>query len=207
MNSFLIDVENRIQRNAFALFQYKEIFSDGDLDDIVSLCKKVPKESVTVGDVGEEGKLEVGRFMTDVKNKLPAVINDDLSHRMISILKNQKSHELFSRLMDGDYHIRRIQINTMKEGSFLSKHVDTHSNNDYIFSIVLQLESEYDGGEFVIYFDGGKEVVKTKRGDILINRCEVPHEVNKVLEGDRKSLVFFLSKKDCSVPNSSNKQI
>jgi hypothetical protein len=43
--------------------------------------------------------------------------------------------------------------------------------------------------------------------EFLVNRCEIPHGVRRVLGGNRTSLLFFLSGSPLSIPNTQHKQI
>lgn len=51
------------------------------------------------------------------------------------------------------------------------------------------------------------ERIRTNYTDMLVNRCEVPHGVENVEDGNRTSFVFFLSKSPFHEINSKNKQI
>ncbi|NIM40167.1 MAG: 2OG-Fe(II) oxygenase [Hydrogenophaga sp.] len=160
-----------------------------------------------MGDVGEHNHLDVGRFMEDKKEQTPVFRNDPLGREVIERLNQGRCRELLSALMEGEFYIRRCQANVLREGGFIGKHIDTHSNLDYRYSCVIQFGEAYEGGEFFIEHEGREHQIRTGYADFLINRCEIPHGVRTVRGGSRTSLVFFLSKSPLSQPNHHHKQI
>lgn len=207
MEKLLSSTKKHLKKRAYASFKAKEIFNDEQLNRMNHLVDVVPKKKVTLGDVGDDNNLLVGRFMNDEEGKCPQVLNGEMGEEMVSILNASFSQEYFSKLLGKDYFIRRCQANILTEGSHIGTHIDTYSNMNYIFSIVVQFGKEYGGGEFYVNHDGKEEFIKTAYGDILINKCEIPHGVKKVDSGHRKTLVFFLSDQPPEVPNTENHQI
>ena len=39
----------------------------------------------------------------------------------------------------------------MKKNSFVGFHLDTDSNPDYLYAVILQLGHKYKGGNYVVY--------------------------------------------------------
>lgn len=185
----------------------KSLFDDEQLKVIDQCVREVPKETVRIGDVGEQNFLSVGRFMNDKKGTRPTVVNEKYANDLLSVLSSSKAARLFRDLVGGDFYIRRCQVNVMSAGSYIGLHTDTDSNYDYMYSVVLQLSDNYEGGSFFIDFAGEREMITTKRHELLVNRCEIPHGVDTVTRGDRATLVFFLSRKGLDIKNENNKQI
>lgn len=185
----------------------KILFDEGQLQVIDRCAQEVPKETVRIGDVGEQNSLFVGRFMNDKKGACPTVLNEEYANELLSVLSSSKAERLFRNLVGGDFHIRRCQVNVMSGGSFIGRHTDTDSNHDYMYSVVLQLSDNYEGGAFFVDFSGKRENISTRRHELLINKCEVPHGVDRITRGDRATLVFFLSRKGLDIKNENNKQI
>ena len=53
------------------------------------------------------------------------------------------------------------------------------------------------GGKYRVYQKDGSYFDYTSTyGDLIISNCTYPHEVTRVTSGQRKSLVFFISKLD-----------
>ena len=81
--------------------------------------------------------------------------------------------------------------------------LDTDSNPDYLTSGIIQLGKNYEGGYYRVYQkDKSFYDYKTFYGDLILSNCKYPHEVTKVIKGERKSLVFFISRY-----NGKNKRV
>ena len=152
-------------------------------------------EKILIGDADEENDLYVARFMTD--RDRPTVVNHALSELIIPRVCNDNVMSLFRKLMGDDaFYVRRMQVNRMKAGSFIGRHLDTDSNPDYQYSIVLQLGTYFSGGQFVVYDRDGnlRNDIKPEPRSVIISDCSYPHEVQRVTAGERVSLVFFVSR-------------
>ena len=207
MQKHIEKAQKDLESIQYARLSASNFFSKKELLFLANACKKVPKNLIGIGDVGEVNNLDVGRFMEDKKGELPIYRNDPVGRQVVEILNNSSCREFLTTLMGGKYYIRRCQVNVLRDGNFIGKHIDTHSNLDYRYSIVIQFGEHYEGGEFFIEAAGVEQEVKTNYADLLVNRCEIPHGVRRVTGGNRTSLVFFLSEQPLSVPNTNHKQI
>jgi hypothetical protein len=165
----------------------------GEIEQIAS-NPALQWEGILVGDADEPNDVQVIRFMTDIDH--PCVVNQPFSDRLIPILGSEKVVEYFRQLLGSDQlFMRRVQINRMGNGSFIGLHLDQDSNPDYEVSVVLQLGNNYDGGEFVVHrAENDHRTYRTEYRSVLISRCDLRHEVCRVLGGERTTLVFFLSR-------------
>ncbi|UQS17428.1 2OG-Fe(II) oxygenase [Pseudomonas sp. HS6] len=195
----IVEVAKRelAQKGSFYSPVSEFVYSQRDWDDIneILASKALPWEQVFIGDADELNDLTVARFMTDVER--PKRVNQPLADQMISVVCNEKLMQFVSGLLDGEeFYIRRMQVNKMKDGSFIGKHLDVDSNPDYLYSIVLQLGKGFAGGEFLIFNEQGEQVnmIYPALQSIVITDCTFPHQVESVTEGERVSLVFFVSK-------------
>lgn len=153
----------------------------------------LPHERVVIGDAGEDNDVRVGRFLTDVDR--PERVNEPLASRLLDIVHSPTKAAFYRRLLGTEaVTLRRAQVNTMSAGNYIGYHLDTDSNPDYGYSIVLQLGTDYAGGEFVAY-EGERAVFDAAPAhrSALITRSDIPHEVKPVLAGRRISLVYFIS--------------
>lgn len=153
----------------------------------------LPHERVVIGDAGEDNDVRVGRFLTDVDR--PQRVNEPLASRLLDIVQSPAKTAFYRGLLGAEaVTLRRAQVNTMSAGSYIGYHLDTDSNPDYGYSIVLQLGTNYAGGQFVAY-EGGRPVFDAapEHRSALITRSDIPHEVKAVLAGHRISLVYFIS--------------
>jgi len=168
-----------------------------NIEKLEKFCQEVDKEYITIGDAGEKNNLLVGRFMTDIEK--PKVVQNPYSKNVISILTEKKLMLFLKKILDAKQEIflRRIQFNQIDKNCFVGYHLDTDSNPDYIAAVVIQFSDLYKGGIYRVYQKDGKFFdYKSGYGDMIISNCNYPHEVTKVTEGERKSLVFFVSYSD-----------
>ncbi|TWC37738.1 2-oxoglutarate-Fe(II)-dependent oxygenase superfamily protein [Pseudomonas sp. SJZ079] len=207
MQEVIQNANLELHSNAYAALNAAQLFTDEEIRYLDEACQIIPKTIIEIGDVGEQNYLSVGRFMEDQKGQLPQYRNDPYGKRVVEILSSGKSREFFNGIMQGECFIRRCQSNLLEAGNFIGKHIDTYSNLEYRYSVVIQFGKQYEGGEFFIEHEGRESQLKTGYADVLINRCEIPHGVNKVQSGTRASLVFFLSTTPLDKPNLHNKQI
>ena len=169
--------------------------SKTDVEELTSCCHEVEKEYIEIGDAGEKNNLLVGRFMTDIEK--PQMVNNKYSKQVLDILNSEKMISFSKKILNtqDELYIRRVQFNQIDKDCFVGYHLDTDSNPDYLVAGVIQLGSNYEGGYYRVYqkdktyFD-----YETSYGDLILSNCNYPHEVTKVTKGERKSLVFFLSK-------------
>ena len=168
--------------------------SDNDLKCLFDYCEKVDKEFIEIGDAGESNNLMVGRFMTD-KIK-PEIVNNPYSQKLLKILTNNNLMSLVKEILDikDEVYLRRVQYNQINKGNFVGYHLDTDSNPDYIAACVIQLGDDFEGGIYRVYQkDKTFNDFQPSKGSLIISNCNYPHEVTKVTNGERKSLVFFIS--------------
>ena len=166
--------------------------SKQELERLEALADNLPTEHVQLGDANEPNFLRVGRFMTDIHQS--QIVNDDITNEAISILGSSEKMDQYCQILEKDtLFIRRMQYNIMEKDSFIGLHLDVDSNPDYLVAVVIQFGDDYEGGEFVLHNKGNISTYKSKKHDIIISDCLIPHEVKKIEKGNRKSLVFFLS--------------
>jgi predicted 2-oxoglutarate/Fe(II)-dependent dioxygenase YbiX len=171
-------------------------FTDAEWAEIERIASSpaLPWEKVLIGDADEPNDVSVARFMTDID--APRVVNEALSEQILPILNSEKVNAYCREAVGArELFLRRVQINRMGEGSFIGLHLDQDSNPDYEISVVLQLGSDYEGGEFFVHLnDADHRHYLTSYRSVLISRCELRHEVRRVLGGTRTTLVFFYSR-------------
>ena len=93
-------------------------------------------------------------------------------------------------------HTTDFRINKYGPGGFMSEHIDNihHSHGQKWgyphVTILLYLNDDYDGGEFVV---AGKEI-KPNKGSAIVFPANFmyPHEAKTVIEGTRWSIVAWL---------------
>ena len=165
--------------------------------DLAKYCEKVEKEFIKIGDAGEKNHLLVGRFMTDIKG--PKIVKNQFSQKVINILSQKKLMNFYKKILKIDQkekiYLRRIQTNEISKGCFVGYHLDTDSNPDYLAAIVIQIGKKFSGGKYRVYQSKKKYIdYVPNHKSMIISDCNYPHEVTRVTNGSRKSLVYFISK-------------
>ena len=172
-------------------------FNTNQFMNISEYCHKVEKEFVTVGDADEPNYLYVGRFMTDIKK--PEIVKNSYSKKLIETLWSEdiKSYIKYITNVEDEIYLRRMQYNEISKDCFVGYHLDIDSNPDYLAACVIQLGKDFDGGLYRVYNKNDKSLYidyKADFGSLIISDCNFPHEVTKITNGKRGSLVFFISK-------------
>ncbi len=150
---------------------------------------------MSIGDAGESNNLLVGRFMTDVDK--PLIVDNPYSNDVVKVLSQEKVKKFIKKILniDDKIFLRRIQFNQIDKNCFVGYHLDTDSNPDYLLAGVIQLGKTYEGGLYRVYQNNNDYYdYRSSFGDLILSNCNYPHEVTKVSNGERKSLVFFISK-------------
>jgi hypothetical protein len=170
------------------------LFSEEELAELNDCQNQLPEEYVSLGDAGEPNDLYVRRMMIDISGQEPKRVNQPVSDKILDLLNTPERAAYFAELLDAPKTLRRCQLNRMVENSFIGVHRDVDSNPDYDVAVVIQLGERFEGGEFVVHKEGTEpNVVTPTYGTVVISNCEVPHEVRKVTQGERSSLVYFYS--------------
>jgi hypothetical protein len=170
------------------------LFSDIDWQKIYNIIEdqQLPMESIEIGDVGEPNRVEVARFVTDVEK--PKVVNHQFSEPLLDIIYSDQIKKFFEKFFGlEELFLRRCQLNIIGKNGFIGKHLDCDSNPDYLSAIIMHFDDGFDGGEFYYYPNNNAELIECQRNCIIVSSCLIEHEVKKVLDGRRRTLVFFLS--------------
>lgn len=77
-------------------------------------------------------------------------------------------------------------------GDRFDLHIDKNENNlDRIWNLGIQLNSEYQGGNYVCYDDNNVQLnISKKVGNVVAYNSDVLHEITEIIEGVRYSLVI-----------------
>ena len=196
-DSLIMNHKNEYQTKGTTLITFDEVinpFSNDDFKNLFEYCEKVEKEFIEIGDAGENNNLMVGRFMTD-KNK-PEIVDNPYSKKLLKILGKRSLVNLIKNILNlkNEFYLRRVQYNQINKGNFVGYHLDTDSNPDYLAACVLQLGKNFEGGIYRVFQkDKSYNDFHPTEGSLIISNCNYPHEVTRVISGERKSLVFFIS--------------
>jgi len=173
------------------------VFTEDEVIRLEGLQAQIAEETVTNGDAGDTHDIYVRRIMVDRAGELPTVVNQPFSGGILDILYGEPRAQILAALFRSDerFHIRRCQMNRMTANSFIGLHLDAASNPDYDYSMIVQLGRSFEGGDFVVHDDSGKQhAYRASYGSVLVTTCKYRHEVSKVTAGERNSLVYFYSR-------------
>jgi hypothetical protein len=176
------------------------LFAEGDvpLEDkewrqLEEILGEVDYEHVVGGDAGEGHSVWVCRFYNDVDK--PVALHDK-SLDVSSIVMSEKMKAFYKRFTGTDnLCLRRCQANLLHKGDYIGLHKDQDSSPCYFATVVFHFGSKCSGGDFVSHdVKRGDKSYHPQERSVLVNNCSIPHEVSKVLDGERKTLACFLSK-------------
>ena len=150
-------------------------------------------DHVISGDADEQHSVHVARFVNDVDR--PRDLSP-LTEQVREIVMSPKMLAFYSKFAGtNELCMRRCQANRLEPGDFIGIHKDQDSNPDYLATVVFHFESEYQGGDFVTHHHRyGDASFHPGPLTMLVNNCEVPHEVTPVISGERLTLAVFLSR-------------
>jgi hypothetical protein len=89
--------------------------------------------------------------------------------------------------------IERIMLNHYKVNGRFFAHQDEYHKNE-VFTLVINLNENYEGGEFKLY--NPEFTLNKKTGNAVLIDNKRVHEVLRVTSGERWSIVAFFLRKD-----------
>jgi len=113
------------------------------------------------------------------------------------IYRNDKNEWIFQRIFEYVKTIVKINnelnmlfLQSVREGNEFEKHIDV---SEY-FNVGVCLNDDYEGGE--LYVENSDYIIEKKQGLIYFFEGHKPHGINKVISGQRYTLVGFFKKGD-----------
>ena len=90
----------------------------------------------------------------------------------------------------------RCTLHRYTIGDHFAKHIDLAKGyEERRYNLGIQLNDEYDGGEYVTWDDSGNEILISKEtGTALAYHCRVEHEIKEITKGERWSIVMPITK-------------
>lgn len=160
----------------------KKLFNKDDCDYFKSLSDDKSFERSKVAGYNNLNIISEHR----TSSELIIELDDDLSNMMIEKLKEfeVKSLPEFFIILKYD-----------KNQEF-KRHTDSgveYPNRYKTVIIQLSNETDYDGGELCIFHNGETTVSSKEIGNVMMFDSSIEHSVNKINDGIRYSIVFWLS--------------
>jgi PKHD-type hydroxylase len=120
--------------------------------------------------------------------------NSDLYSKLTAVT-TKANHEYFNFILT---YIETLQYSVYPPGGHYKCHADAALkgiNGDarkLSFSIGLNDEDEYQGGELEIWTGGDNKIFKLHKYEMVLFPSWIPHQVHPITKGTRKSLVGWI---------------
>lgn len=176
------------------MIKYEKIFTNDECKTIIEYHKKYtelegwfPKEFIK------------GQRIYDKHNLM--------SYEVYNIFNNDETEWFFNRLLNWfsnssgvklnfNNKIPRCTLHRYTKGDHFVKHIDLAKGyEERRYNLGIQLNSEYDGGEYMIWDDSQKEhIVPKEPGTAIAYHCRIEHEIKEISDGERWSIVMPITK-------------
>lgn len=121
------------------------------------------------------------------------------------IERNDETKWVFERLFNWFFERTGISVsieNVIKGylhnynvGDAFPKHIDMTEEFKYrLYNVGVQLNSDYEGGDYIIYPQN--EIISKETGNSYYYASDVPHEVKKIISGNRWSFLYHINRQD-----------
>ena len=190
--------------------------SDDEIKKIKDYTKKLVEETARINHQEQEKPKKEFTLDYHIKNTEHGIVPRKRSTKIKWIFLEKEVEWLFKKLIDKIRQVNHdnfdLQLKFVenlqfseyneKDNGFYGTHNDsgkTGSLHNFVdirklsFTIQLTDESEYTGGELILYPEGGDKFVAPKeKGTIVFFESNVSHEVTPVTKGVRHSLVSWV---------------
>ena len=158
--------------------------------DICDYMIENSDKNYTEGKVGHDGKYNstLRNVQVNFKN------NNWINALLIGYIRYANFANFHYNLSEDDKE--GVQFSKYNEGCFYKKHTDYGDNDSHRtrkLSLSLQLsdETEYEGGELILYDNIRNDnfLVSKSKGSLIVFDSRITHEVTSITSGTRYSLV------------------
>lgn len=168
------------------MFYQEILFNKKECEEIINLTKKLDRidgKNKYGGDIKTEVSFDEYRIRDNVENSW---FMDRIKRAIEEKLK------INLNFIDNDAHILSYGVN---DG--FTKHIDFNSsdNDPRIYTFGLLLNTEYEGGDFIMY-DKEKTIFNKVVGNSYLFETTIPHEVEKIINGVRYTLIIHIKKSE-----------
>tara|TARA_R100001509_G_C4804767_1_gene194353 strand:- start:260 stop:796 length:537 start_codon:yes stop_codon:yes gene_type:complete len=170
----------------YDFFLIKKFFCLKDIGNIYNVLSKYSNSAYTY---------KSGNVKTSVKYKITdyGYVKNELKRLMDKVHETNNAHfgyDLYDTLDCQGFHLHEYLPN---DSVGYDWHTDANSDHakDIKLTVLLNLsDKKYKGGEIKIF--GCDEINFNEPGDILIFKSFMPHKVDRVIKGTRKTLTFWM---------------
>ena len=146
--------------------------------------------------IWEDGKKTAGSHAAKVKNNLQLNRNSEISKKFSKLItKKILNNELIK-----SFTLPKIVHGTMftksEKGMYYGPHIDnpfmSSGRADLSFTVFLNNQDEYKGGELIIENVNSEKKLKLNSGEIIIYPSTYLHQVSEVLGGERYVFIGWI---------------
>lgn len=185
-----------LRKQGFVVIE-KGIWDEKSLQRLEDISSLVALEKVLEGDADDKHCLFVGRLMKAPPGIAPTQVSAYTSE-VITLLQQPRLMAFLQDIMETQeaLNFRRGQFNILPTNAFIGPHIDRDADPDYELVLILHLSSPYKGGEYVIETPITREKVYLRPApySLLVSSTDVNHWVEMVTDGERKTLIMFVSR-------------
>ena len=133
----------------------------------------------------------------------------DRKYQSHPIQLNDKTNWIFQKLKIFFEEETGIKIKNLKEtihfhkfsvGDWFNKHSDERERR--LFSVGVLLNDDFEGGDFILY-NKNKIILDKLFGNTYVFDVKIEHEITKIKNKDRYSLVWFLQNENLKLNNQN----
>lgn len=172
-------------------YLYINLFSEFELNKIISICKKIPSQTGTIND---KTKLEDYRKSTIAW--IPVNNETQWIYERLTRCIEEVNEEFFQYDLT---RIEKLQFTNYfgEEGGFYAPHIDTSygvmvDNRKLTFVLQLSNPDDYSGGELRLHTTKNPISIEKKKGLITFFPSHILHECTPVTSGNRHTLVGWI---------------
>lgn len=155
-----------------------------------------PYDFAESGDVDEPARTAVARFLIDgaTAGSIPTPTDLVAAPEVLGSMSHPVLLESIGAVVgERGMVLRRCQSHVMEPGGFIGRHADVDSNPGYRASLVVGLGDAFEGGALRIEARGETFTVALRRATAVVMATDLPHEVERVSRGRRRSLACFFA--------------
>ena len=132
--------------------------------------------------------------------------NGELAYNVYVILNDGTTEWFFDKLINWFSLQSGIKLNPIEKiqkctlhcyntGDKFPKHIDLSKGfKDRRYNVGIQLNNNYEGGEYLCWDDKNNEVLLSKEtGTAVMYHCRISHEIKEITKGERWSIVMPIS--------------
>jgi hypothetical protein len=172
----------------------EKIFTKEECDEIISY-HKIPPRNELKWDFknNSSGKYENNRV----------TFGNGTNYNTYGLFQSSETEWVFNRLLNWFSNQNGVKLNENIKHGFCTlhnyivgdkfqKHIDLMQGfDDRRYNAGIQLNDEYEGGEYVCWDYKNNEIVFSKEAGTAVSyHCRTPHQINEITKGNRWSLVM-----------------